>query len=297
MGPLSAQDVAEYKRNGFILLESFIDESRIRELSNAIDKLIEEGKSLKESNETYQLEPFKDSKGMSTPRNIWDLDKFGEPFSGLARDSRILDVVEQLLCPNVELHHMKVNLKLPGSPMGGVDYTWHQDFVFFPHSNFDQITCNLFLDDTSRENGALSVVPGSQRLGPLNHRWSDSAVEGYPDDLLQMKCRFLEGRAGTLTLHHPLIAHGSNVNKTARSRRTILITYRSADALQLGVPIRTRGNGNVVRGEKPDMVRLQEMVFEDEEATKAVGYSLAEITLAKHGRVNPTLGRFLSEMD
>ena len=45
----------------------------------------------------------------------------------------------------------------------------HQDYPFYPHDGPDFVDCLLHLDDTPLESGALMVVPGSHKMGPLEH--------------------------------------------------------------------------------------------------------------------------------
>jgi phytanoyl-CoA hydroxylase len=44
-------------------------------------------------------------------------------------DSRMADMVADLIGPDVKLHHTKINSKLPGS---ATEVKWHQDFPFTP---------------------------------------------------------------------------------------------------------------------------------------------------------------------
>ena len=60
-----------------------------------------------------------------------------------------------LIGPNIRFHHGKVNSKLPGS---GTEVKWHQDFPFEPMTTDDMITCLLFIDDVTLENGPLEVI-------------------------------------------------------------------------------------------------------------------------------------------
>lgn len=78
------------------------------------------------------------------------------------RNAATVDMVADLIGPNVKFHHCKINLKLPGSDTA---VAYHQDFLFTPHTNDDVITALLLLDDVSETNGCLRVVPGSH-TGP-----------------------------------------------------------------------------------------------------------------------------------
>jgi phytanoyl-CoA hydroxylase len=89
-----------------------------------------------------------------------------------------VDFCAELIGPAIRFHHGKVNSKLPGS---GTQAKWHQDFPFEPMTNDDMITCLLFIDDVTLENGPLEVIPGSHRE-PLYSHWHDGEFTGAVDD-------------------------------------------------------------------------------------------------------------------
>ena len=47
-------------------------------------------------------------------------------------------------------------------------------------TNDDIVTCLLFLDDVTLENGPLEVIPGSHK-GPLYSHWHDGVFTGAVD--------------------------------------------------------------------------------------------------------------------
>ena len=81
---------------------------------------------------------------------------------------RILDAVEKLIGPNIQLHHTKLNLKPPSSPEAR--FEWHQDYPFFPHTNYDLIAVLVHIDEATEENGCLRIIPGSHKLGAAHAR-------------------------------------------------------------------------------------------------------------------------------
>jgi ectoine hydroxylase-related dioxygenase (phytanoyl-CoA dioxygenase family) len=45
----------------------------------------------------------------------------------------------------------------------------HQDEPYFPHDNHSMIAAIIHFDDAPLEKGCVRVVPGSHKLGPLQH--------------------------------------------------------------------------------------------------------------------------------
>jgi phytanoyl-CoA hydroxylase len=50
-------------------------------------------------------------------------------------------------------------------------------------TNDDIITCLLFLDDVTMENGPLEVIPGSHK-GPLYSHWHNGVFTGSVDETI-----------------------------------------------------------------------------------------------------------------
>jgi hypothetical protein len=47
-------------------------------------------------------------------------------------DARTVDMVADLIGPDVKFHHCKINLKLSGAK---TEVAYHQDFAYTPHTN------------------------------------------------------------------------------------------------------------------------------------------------------------------
>ena len=167
-------------------------------------------------------------------------------FYDVVFNPKILDVIENLIGPNIQLYNTAVNLKPPGK---SAIWTWRQDYPFFPHTNFDLLAVMLFLDDATR-NGCLTVIPGSHRFGPLDH----GLVRAYPGrldrSLIADRSRWLNlpVPAGGMELHHCNMLHGSRGSRNDRPRSAMVIWYRAADSIQLAGPRGRFGWGLQVRG-------------------------------------------------
>src|SRR5262249_34704295 len=99
--------------------------------------------------------------------SIHNLQNHSAVFTRMLVDPRLVDRVAALIGPNVQLHHTKLHNKPPsvGSP-----FPMHQDYPFFPHGGDSMMAAIVHVDDATVENGCLCVVPGSHKLGPLEHQ-------------------------------------------------------------------------------------------------------------------------------
>jgi ectoine hydroxylase-related dioxygenase (phytanoyl-CoA dioxygenase family) len=171
-------------------------------------------------------------------------------------DSRMADMVADLVGPDVKLHHSKINSKLPGS---ATEVKWHQDFPFTPHSNSDLITALLMIDEVTPQNGPLEVQKGSHK-GPIHSLWHDGVFTGAvaPDLEQEMKRGAVScyGPAGSVCLMHTRVAHGSGPNLSQGPRTLFICVYSAGDAMPCSPnPVPTRHQGLFVRGTDPHRVR------------------------------------------
>src|SRR5579871_2839794 len=84
-----------------------------------------------------------------------------------AFDSRTVDIVEAILGPNIELF---INGQcLYKEPVGGHPKHLHQDSAYFEHKFEGPVGVLNYVVDTDLTNGALYVVPDSNRMGTIRH--------------------------------------------------------------------------------------------------------------------------------
>lgn len=153
----------------------------------------------------------------------------------VVRDERIVATAERLIGVPIELQHAKFNAK-PSQDTGGGIVHWHQDFPFYPHTNFDMLSCIIHLDDEDEAAGPLRVVNGSHKWGPQSHLDDDGsfAYRYTGNENLESKpITLLTGPAGTISFHHVLTMHGSAPKLRSGHRRLLIFQYRATDAVQL----------------------------------------------------------------
>jgi len=192
-------------------------------------ELIERSRHVTESNDAYDLDA---GHSPATPRlTRIKLPHKRDPFFwDLLRNSRITEVLTDLLGPDTTLLTSKLNTKAPG---GGAAVEWHQDWAFYPHTNDDLLAFGLMLEDVTEENGPLMVIPGTHRGPILDHRVNGvfcGAID--PGDPLFERNRAvtLTGKAGSMTVHHARLLHGSAPNRSDRARMILFYEIARADA-------------------------------------------------------------------
>ncbi len=143
----------------------------------------------------------------------------------------ILAPVRDLIGPNLRLHTSKLNMKSAGF---GAAVEWHQDWAFYPHTNDDILAVAVMIDDMSEHNGALQVVPGSHQGPILNHhsgKHFSGAIAAHEVD--SKASVSLTAAAGSISLHHVRLIHGSDMNRSEKYRRLLLYEITAADAFPI----------------------------------------------------------------
>lgn len=249
-----------YRENGYLALEGILSPAELKVLHEIIDELVEKAQSLETPNSLCDFEPVKGPDGRKIIRRIFNPFEQAKCFEEIARHQNVLDAVEDVIGPNIQIHHSKLNMKpaRAGSPV-----KWHQDLPFFPHTNTDLVACLIHLNDSTLENGCLRVVPGSHKLGPLDHRRDGRFIGMVTDDLKKAdmdKAVNLPLKAGGMVLLHCLTLHSSAPNRSEATRRMLIYEYRAADSMQLyGTP--NNYMGRLLRGIDPKIIRSQEITY------------------------------------
>ena len=233
---LTPEEIAFYHENGYMVARGVVTGEKLDALRRETDRIVAEAAGVTEHNDVYDLE---DSHSPSNPRvrRLKEPYRHFEFFNQLARDPAILDIVEQLVGPDIRLYGGKMNLKSAGF---GAPVEWHQDWAFYPHTNDDVLATGLLLDDCDEMNGPLMVMPGSHKGPTYNHHadgYFCGAMSAEDEEAAQnldySKAVKLTGKAGDMTIHHVRMVHGSAMNQSNHQRRLLLHEYTAGDAWPL----------------------------------------------------------------
>ena len=160
----------------------------------------------------------------------------------------ILDRVEEVLGPDILCWSAAFFSKPAHDPSF---VSWHQDLTYWGLEPADIITAWVALTPSTKESGCMRVVPGTHNEGQLGH--SDTYVaenllsRGQVLDVQvdEDEAVDLILRPGEMSLHHVLIVHGSELNRTDLPRHGFVIRYIPTYCKQIG----GRTTSLLVRGE------------------------------------------------
>ena len=280
---LTEQQVQDFWRDGVLTVENAVTPEQLAALRADFAAWVEESKGHAESYGTavdgrprFDLEGSHSAAAPKLRRVNAPVD-VSEAYRQVMRDSRMVDMVADLIGPNVRYHHSKINSKLPGAK---TEVKWHQDFPFTPHSNADLVTALLMVDEVTEENGPLEVVPGTHK-GPIHSLWHDGRFTGaVADDIADdfqdraVKCF---GPAGSVCLMHTRLAHGSAPNLSDRPRTLSITVYAAADSAACSPnPVPSTLDGEIVRGIEPNKIRCEAYEVETPEYPKGASFFLQQ---------------------
>ncbi|MGB3556722.1 MAG: phytanoyl-CoA dioxygenase family protein [Jannaschia sp.] len=229
MEVLTDAQKATYETDGYLVLERRLSAEQLAALHAEVARYEEKARGLTDGTEELDLE---DSHRPDAPRirRIKLPHTHSEVIRDLMTSDTILAPVRDLIGPDLRLHTTKLNMKSAGY---GAAVEWHQDFAFYPHTNDDVLAVGVILDDMGMENGPLMVFPGSHR-GPIRDHHAEGYFVGAMDlarDGYDMADAVpLTGPAGSVSIHHGRIVHGSALNTSERARRILFYEMMAADA-------------------------------------------------------------------
>ncbi|MEM9059924.1 MAG: phytanoyl-CoA dioxygenase family protein [Pseudomonadota bacterium] len=221
-----------YNDRGYLVLQNRVPDAIMDQIRSEIERFREMARGMTASDDKIDLE---DSHTPEAPRirRVKLPNQQSQVIDDLLHSDHILAPVRDLIGPNLRLQTSKLNMKSAGF---GAAVEWHQDWAFYPYTNDDVLAVGLIIDDMTEENGPLMVFPGSHK-GPVH----DHHHEGYFAGAIDLEASGLDmkdavplmGPAGSISIHHARIVHGSALNTSARDRRIIFYEMMAADAFPI----------------------------------------------------------------
>lgn len=219
---LSAEDLARYHRDGFLLAREFFDREEIDLLRRAA----------KEDHELDRHSYGKaDGEGGTVRLSLWNHP--GQGIYGMfARCERLVGAAEEILEGEVYHYHSKMIMK---DPRVGGAWTWHQDYGYWYQNGvlWPLLTsASIAVDEATRENGCLQVVPRSHHLGRIDHKLAGDQAGADPERVAAVLERhevvYCEMAPGDVLFFHANLLHRSDRNRSEKPRWSMICCYNAA---------------------------------------------------------------------
>jgi ectoine hydroxylase len=222
MSSLSENQLADYHRDGYVILRHLFD----LEETSLLRRTAHEDRKLDELSFSRA-----DGEGGVVRLTLWNHP--GNSIYGMfARCHRIVDSAEKILGGEVYHYHSKMILK--DAKTGGA-WTWHQDYGYWYENGvlFPLLTSvSIAVDPSTKANGCLQVLKSSHLLGRIDHvKSGDQAgadMERVNEACKRLELVYCEMEPGDAVFFHCNTLHRSDQNRSDHSRWSMICCYNAA---------------------------------------------------------------------
>ncbi|MDA0989443.1 MAG: phytanoyl-CoA dioxygenase family protein [Verrucomicrobia bacterium] len=212
---------AFFAENGYYHARGVFTPEEMQTLEADFDRIVGQLQQSGEAiNATWGGEVIQDIKGASDVLlHTHNVQQYSAAWMNACLNTRLLDIIEAMIGPDIILHHSKLFMKPPahGSP-----FPMHQDWSYFPTVRDTMMAGIVHVSEATDAMGCLRVYPGSHKLGRVTGsagRERIPLLEQYPID----KATIVEAQPGDVVFFHYFTLHGSMPNRSNKSRKTVLI--------------------------------------------------------------------------
>ncbi len=220
---LTQSQIDAFHRDGFLIMPGVIRGRELAALQEASARVVAQG--IARQGEDHSYVPVGDQEVYWRSERLWDRDA---TFRAVTLNPELCENIGQCVGHDFFPWNDSLVVKTPG----GGPVTWHQDPPYgfgggrsetYVVPNF---TTDLYLDDSTEENGCVWAIPGHHLVGSI-----DLASKSQDELFAHPAAVPVRMKAGDVLFHALSTPHGSRANPpAARMRRTFYIHYISQEA-------------------------------------------------------------------
>ena len=259
--------IAAFERDGYVVVENLFSAAEVDAMRTDADFVLELiiNSSLANGRQSRRLD-IRAQDSAIVVRKIQPVIDLSVVFADLARDTRLLDVLEVLIGEEPVLMEEKLNYKQPvdlpsrdtfSLPDDDDRFPVHHDWAYYRMNGYPVSTTStaVAIDDCWPSNGTLRVFPGTHRL-TFEHERVRNGLEVQPGAIDPDTGVDLELRAGSAVFFHSCLVHTSRPNRSGAARRLMIFSHYPRSA---GMGHDARNGPNRLR-ESPWEWRYQQLV-------------------------------------
>jgi len=260
---ITPQQIEEYRKHGFLLIEDFLDKEELALWRESVTEALEQrgGRKL----------PGKETKTGEDDGINKDADYFGKVFDQMLNLWQTNEKVKELMlneslgkmvsdlagCDGVRIWHDQALVKRPwANPT-----SWHLDTPFWSFSDRRALSIWIALDDATPENGCLYFIPGSCHTTTFENpgigKNMDEVFKFYPQ-FLSTNAVSVPMKAGSCSFHNGLTIHGAGSNMTSGFRRAMTCAYMPDGAV-------FNGNQNILSDDQVAKLKIGDLLNDDQQ--------------------------------
>ncbi|MGH6885845.1 MAG: phytanoyl-CoA dioxygenase family protein [Geminicoccales bacterium] len=244
---MSSDHLDHYQEHGFAVVKGVFAPAEVEELALAFDRVYGQGMthraSFRHQNVLFRL--GQDPKLGRIVRLVQWPSYFDEVLARYRTDRRILKILAPLLGKDLKQIINQMHWKPPGA--SAVEFGYHQDIRFrrpreaYRDPAISYVQTGIAIDAHGSENGAMTMIPGSHKLGELAIGPSGRVMDRQLSDADLVELGLdpssavdLELEPGDVALWHLCTVHGSGPNFSSSDRRFYLNGYVVAENCDRG---------------------------------------------------------------
>ena len=227
-----------YREQGYAVVKGVFGPAEVVGLAAAFDRVYAQGlrhrTSFRHQNVLFRV--AEDARLGRIVRMVQWPAYFEPVLARYRTDPRLLAILEPLLGRDLKQIINQMHWKPPG--VAGVEFGYHQDIRFRrPRSAYREpassyVQTGIAIDPHRPDNGAMTILPGSHKLGELGFEGAARVMDRALDDD-DLRALGLDPAAkvdlvlepGDVALWHLNLIHGSGPNRSAGDRRFYLNGY------------------------------------------------------------------------
>jgi ectoine hydroxylase-related dioxygenase (phytanoyl-CoA dioxygenase family) len=218
---LSAEQLADYERDGYLILRQIFSPAETERLADEADHLLERRELIDANNIRCRWQNHVET-GECLFECFDPVADIGSICRQVAMDNRILDALAAIYGEPARLFKDKLIYKPPGAK----GYDLHQDYIGWKDFPRTFVTVLVAIDPASDANGATEVFPGVHQSGYLSPE--DGEYHGLPlervDESQGIRLDLAPGDVGLFGCFTP---HRSAPNRSDRWRRQLYLSYNA----------------------------------------------------------------------
>ncbi|MBM3394354.1 MAG: phytanoyl-CoA dioxygenase family protein [Betaproteobacteria bacterium] len=212
-------DVEHYRERGYVIPDFRLPAALLRRLREGMEGMLATYTDVKQEDlaNPHMLPP---APGESA-----------NPFLEAARHPQLLDMVEQLIGPDIVLWISRILCK---PAIKGREVPWHQDGEYWPMRPLATCSAWVAIDPVSTANGCMRFIPGSHRRQELyRHHVTERDnlvlnLELDQDQFDEASAVNVELEPGQVSFHDVRLIHGSLANNSGQRRGALIMRYMPA---------------------------------------------------------------------
>ncbi|MDB5246399.1 MAG: Phytanoyl-CoA dioxygenase protein 1 [Segetibacter sp.] len=233
---LTAQQIANYNRDGYIIVPNFLNRDEVGKLY-----------AIATGDDAVKKHAFdlNDQSGKKTKLTLW-YTPGNDAYGLLTKSRRMVESVDRLMDGDAAVCHFHSKLMQKEPRVGGA-WEWHQDFGYWYKNQFllpDQMmSVMVAITEANKENGCLQVIKGSHKMGRIEHGFAGEQVGAsqlYVDLALKtMELMYVELMPGDALFFHSNLLHRSEANLSNNSRWSLISVYNRSSNVPYNEPSRS----------------------------------------------------------